>query len=55
MKKNKEQNKEKEMQDFCRAVQEFREARKNAAGNTVENGRAILEEKTDAYKREYSE
>jgi len=31
MKKKKEQNKEKEMQDFCRAVQEFREARRNAS------------------------
>ena len=31
MKKKNEKNTEKEMQDFCRAVQEFREARRNVS------------------------
>lgn len=30
MKKTAKRNKEKEMEDFCRALQEFREARRNA-------------------------
>ena len=46
MKKTTRRNKEKEMEDFCRALQEFREARRNAF---LSDGNDIHQEEPEQY------
>lgn len=46
MKKTTKRNKEKEMEDFCRALQEFREARRNAF---LSDGNDIHQEEPEQY------